>query len=69
MHLYLRVILLCAGSCALVACGQSGALQLPSDPKLDQRAQYLLYTPKQSPRDTVTPVPQAAERTTADQTP
>ncbi len=28
---------------ALVGCGQSGALQLPSDPNYDKRAKYLLY--------------------------
>lgn len=27
----------------LTACGQSGALQLPSDPNYDQRAKYLLH--------------------------
>lgn len=27
----------------LAACGQSGALQLPSDPNYDKRAKYLLY--------------------------
>lgn len=27
----------------LSACGQSGALQLASDPNYDQRAKYLLY--------------------------
>lgn len=46
MHQYLRLVLLCVGSMMMVACGQSGALQLPSDPKLDQRAKYLLYAPE-----------------------
>lgn len=27
----------------MVGCGQTGALQLPSDPNYDKRAQYLLY--------------------------
>lgn len=27
----------------MVGCGQTGALQLPSDPYYDKRAQYLLY--------------------------
>ena len=27
----------------LSACGQSGALMLPSDPNYDKRSQYLLY--------------------------
>lgn len=31
---------------ALTACGQSGALQLPSDPNYDKRAKYLLYSSK-----------------------
>ncbi|QXR11567.1 lipoprotein [Acinetobacter junii] len=30
-------------SIVLTACGQSGALQLPSDPNHDKRARYLLY--------------------------
>ncbi|MBK0063893.1 MULTISPECIES: LPS translocon maturation chaperone LptM [unclassified Acinetobacter] len=30
----------------LVGCGQSGALQLPSDPNYDKRAKYLLYSSK-----------------------
>lgn len=28
---------------SLVACGQSGALMLPSDPNYDKRSQYILY--------------------------
>ncbi|EZQ10261.1 MULTISPECIES: lipoprotein [unclassified Acinetobacter] len=27
----------------LAGCGQTGALQLPSDPNYDKRAQYLIY--------------------------
>ena len=38
----------CCLSLALSACGQTGALQLPSDPDYDQRAKYLLY-PQQAP--------------------
>ena len=30
-------------SMLLTACGQSGVLQLPSDPNHDKRATYLLY--------------------------
>ncbi|MDA3507728.1 lipoprotein [Acinetobacter junii] len=30
-------------SIVVTACGQSGALQLPSDPNHDKRAKYLLY--------------------------
>ena len=36
-------ISLLLSSVCLSACGQSGALQLPSDPNFDQRAKYLLY--------------------------
>lgn len=46
MRLVLRVSGILCGvmfSALLTACGQSGALQLPSDPNYDQRAQYLLY--------------------------
>ena len=32
----------------LTACGQSGALQLPSDTSSDKRAQYLLYKQPQT---------------------
>lgn len=32
----------------LVGCGQTGALQLPSDPNYDKRAQYLLYENSQA---------------------
>lgn len=28
---------------SMVGCGQTGALQLPSDPNYDKRAQYLLH--------------------------
>lgn len=42
-------------SIVLTACGQSGALQLPSDPNHDKRAKYLLYkndaSQSQSPSD------------------
>lgn len=36
-------ISLLLSSMLLTACGQSGALQLPSDPNHDKRAKYLLY--------------------------
>ncbi|MCU4335731.1 LPS translocon maturation chaperone LptM [Acinetobacter dispersus] len=36
-------ISLLLSSVVLTACGQSGALQLPSDPNYDNRAKYLLY--------------------------
>jgi hypothetical protein len=36
------ISLLLSGA-ALTACGQSGALHLPSDPNYDKRAKYLLY--------------------------
>lgn len=31
-------------SLVLSACGQSGALQHPTDPQYDQRAKYLIYS-------------------------
>ena len=38
----IKIVLL--SSCVfLTACGQSGALQLPSDPNYDHRAKYLLH--------------------------
>ena len=36
-------ISLLLSSMLFTACGQSGALQLPSDPNHDKRATYLLY--------------------------
>lgn len=42
MH-YLPLSLMLSSMVLLSACGQSGALQLASDPNYDQRAKYLLY--------------------------
>lgn len=42
------LISLLSSSILLTACGQSGALQLPSDPNYDHRAKYLLYRNKES---------------------
>lgn len=43
----MRLVICCIGlvitSSLLVACGQTGALQLPNDPNYDKRAKYLLY--------------------------
>lgn len=43
----MRLVICCMGllvtSSLLVACGQTGALQLPNDPNYDKRAKYLLY--------------------------
>ncbi|NIE96104.1 lipoprotein [Acinetobacter sp. C26M] len=36
-------------SVILTACGQSGALQLPSDQNHDKRAKYLLYKNEATP--------------------
>lgn len=41
------LISLLSSSILLTACGQSGALQLPSDPNYDHRAKYLLYRNKE----------------------
>lgn len=43
MRLVICYMSLLAIGSALVGCGQSGALQLPSDPNYDKRAKYLLY--------------------------
>lgn len=40
--IFCKIALLAAAS-VLSACGQSGALMLPSDPNYDKRSQYLLY--------------------------
>lgn len=42
----ISVLLSCV---VLTACGQSGALQLPSDPNHDKRAKYLLYKNEAAP--------------------
>lgn len=41
-HVICCISVLVLGS-SLVGCGQSGALQLPSDSNYDKRAKYLLY--------------------------
>ncbi|NNH39616.1 LPS translocon maturation chaperone LptM [Acinetobacter terrae] len=43
MRLVICYISLLATGFALVGCGQSGALQLPSDQNYDKRSKYLLY--------------------------
>ncbi|WP_324646929.1 LPS translocon maturation chaperone LptM [Acinetobacter sp. MD2] len=48
---------------ALTGCGQSGDLQLTSDPHLDTRPKYLLYHPKDQKQ------PHQAESTASDLTP
>ncbi|RKG32601.1 LPS translocon maturation chaperone LptM [Acinetobacter tianfuensis] len=44
MRQFICCMSLCALSSAFVGCGQSGALQLPSDPNYDKRSKYLLYS-------------------------
>mgnify|MGYP003618813700 CR=1 FL=1 len=65
-------ISLLLGSVLLSACGQSGALQLASDPNHDKRAKYLLYKNKTSQAktssDDVTAENQAATSSTVSQT-
>ena len=46
---------------SLIGCGQSGALQLPSDPNYDKRAKYLLYD-----NDAPKPAQQQSAPVTAD---
>jgi len=45
-------ISLLLSSVVLTACGQSGVLQLPSDPNHDKRAKYLLYKNEASQANT-----------------
>lgn len=47
MRRVICLISLLSSSILLTACGQSGALQLPSDPNYDHRAKYLLYRNKE----------------------
>ena len=66
MRRVICLISLLSSSILLSACGQSGALQLPSDPNYDKRAKYLLYpdaAPKRATQsatssDTAVPVQQ-----------
>ena len=48
----MRLAICCIGmlvtSFTLVACGQSGVLQLPNDVNQDKRAKYLIYSDKES---------------------
>ncbi|MDP9803515.1 MULTISPECIES: LPS translocon maturation chaperone LptM [Acinetobacter] len=48
MRRVICLISLLSSSVLLSACGQSGVLQLPSDPNYDKRAKYLLYRNKES---------------------
>ncbi len=48
MRRVICLISLLSSSILLTACGQSGALQLPSDPNYDKRAKYLLYRNNES---------------------
>lgn len=43
MRLVICYMSLLITSSMLVACGQTGALQLPNDPNYDKRAKYLIY--------------------------
>lgn len=47
MRRVICLISLLSSSILLSACGQSGVLQLPSDPNYDKRAKYLLYRNKE----------------------
>ncbi|AQZ82844.1 LPS translocon maturation chaperone LptM [Acinetobacter sp. KB005] len=47
MRRVICLISLLSSSVLLSACGQSGVLQLPSDPNYDKRAKYLLYRNKE----------------------
>ncbi|NNH36335.1 lipoprotein [Acinetobacter sp. NIPH 2377] len=70
MRLVICYISLLATGFALVGCGQSGALQLPSDPDYDKRAKYLLYPnvdSKQQPEQKETaPLPQELPASSAE---
>ncbi|MDM1285209.1 LPS translocon maturation chaperone LptM [Acinetobacter indicus] len=50
-------ISLLTASFVLVGCGQSGVLQLPSDPNYDKRAKYLLYPNVDSEQHPEEPTP------------
>ena len=58
-------ISLLLGSVLLSACGQSGALQLASDPNHDKRAKYLLYKNKATAVDASANAVEAAQPASA----
>ena len=70
MRLVICYISLLATGFALVGCGQSGALQLPSDPDYDKRAKYLLYpnvdSKQQSGQKEAAPLQQELPTSSAD---
>lgn len=70
MRLVICYISLLATGFALVGCGQSGALQLPSDPDYDKRAKYLLYpnvdSKQQSEQKEAAPLPQELPASSAE---
>ncbi|WP_407305948.1 LPS translocon maturation chaperone LptM [Acinetobacter sp.] len=70
MRLVICYISLLATGFALVGCGQSGALQLPSDPDYDKRAKYLLYpnvdSKQQSEQKEAAPVQQELPASSAE---
>lgn len=47
-----KILFLSACAVLLSACGQSGALYLPNDPNQDKRAQFLLYSEKDTAKTT-----------------
>ena len=54
-----KITLLASIASVLRACGQSGALVLPSDPDYDKRSHYLLYPDAE--QKTVQPAPVTSE--------
>ena len=70
MRLVICYISLLATGFALVGCGQSGALQLPSDQNYDKRSKYLLYpnvdSKQQSEQKEAAPVQQELPTSSAE---
>lgn len=60
----MRIVICCMALLAtsvLIGCGQTGALQLPSDANYDKRAQYMLY--KGATQSSTQPEPAASSKT------
>nr|WP_111883915.1 lipoprotein [Acinetobacter sp. CFCC 11171] len=65
-------IIVLASAVLLTACGQSGALHLPSDANADKRAKYLIYpdTPAQQKQEKqAAPVATESELSNSNPTP
>lgn len=65
----MRTVICCVSVLTTIlisGCGQMGALQLPSDPKLDPRSEYLIYKNKAAATQSSATVGQVSTAVNAD---